>query len=71
MQERLTEFSALGAQVVAVTQSKPEVFAALLRTEPRPFPFLCDPERKVYTAFGLGRGCMRMFFRPRVLRNYL
>lgn len=71
MQDRLGEIHGLGAQVVAVTQSKPEVLAAQLRLEPRPFLFLCDPERTAYRAFGLERGGWGMFFRPRVLAHYL
>jgi peroxiredoxin len=71
VQEHFGAFRALGAQVVAITQSKPEVLAAQLRTEPRPFPFLCDPERQAYRAFGLERGSKAMFFRPRVLLHYL
>jgi peroxiredoxin len=71
VQEHLGEFHALGAQVVAITQSKPEMLAAQLQAEPLPFPFLCDPERQVYRAFGLERGSKAMFFRPRVILHYL
>jgi peroxiredoxin len=71
VQGRLGEFHALGAEVVAITQSRPEALAAQLRLEPRPFPFLCDPERAAYRAFGLERGGWGMFFRPRVLAHYL
>jgi peroxiredoxin len=71
VQGRLAEVRAQGAELVAVTQSRPEALAALLRVEPRPFPFLCDPERAAYRAFGLGRGSWWMFLRPRVLASYL
>ena len=70
MQDQLHAIQALGAQLVAITQSQPAALAAQLRLEPRPFPFLCDPERRVYRAFGLERGRWGMFFRPRVLAHY-
>ena len=64
------EVRSLGAELVAITPSRPDVLAAQLRAEPRPFPFLCDPERRAYRAFGLERGGWGMFFRPRVLAHY-
>lgn len=71
MQDHLDAIHARGAELVAISQSRPAALAAQLRREPRPFPFLCDPERKAYRAFGLERGRWGMFFRPHVLAHYL
>lgn len=60
-----------GAQLIAVTQSKPSVLQALLEEAPVPFPFVCDPDRANYHRFGLERGTWMMFYKPRVLAHYL
>ena len=41
-----------------------------LRHEPRPFPFVGDPDREVYRYFGLERGGWGMFVTPRALWSY-
>jgi peroxiredoxin len=71
VQGRLDEIRASGGELAAVTPSKPEVLAAQLREEPQPFPFLCDPGRTAYRAFGLERGGWGMLLRPGVLAHYL
>lgn len=71
VQERLAEIRAAGGELIAVSQSRPEALAWLLRAEPRPFPFVGDPQRVAYRAFGLERGGWGMFFRPRALGRYL
>jgi hypothetical protein len=71
VQERLGDIRAAGGDVIAVTQSRPEVLAAHLRHEPRPFPTVCDPDRAIYRYFGLERGGWGMFFTPRALRSYV
>jgi hypothetical protein len=67
----LDEIRSLGAELVAVTQSKPEVVAVAVREQPWPHPLLCDPDRAAFRAFGLERGSWGMFFRPHVLGHYL
>ena len=71
MQKRLHELHDLGAELIAITQSKPQALLANLLLESRKFPFLCDPDRTAYRAFGLERGDWWMFFRPRVMASYL
>lgn len=71
MEAALPEIRSLGAELVAVSQSRPEVLAARLQVEPRSFPFVGDPDRSAHRAFGLERGTWPMFARPRVLGRYL
>ena len=67
MRERLDEIQQAGADVLVVTQSRPEAVAAMSL----PLPILCDPERAAYRYFGLDRGNWSMFFRRSVLAHYL
>jgi AhpC/TSA antioxidant enzyme len=71
VQRRLADVRAAGGELVCVSQTRPDVLAAHLRRHPRPFPVVGDPDRAVYRAFGLERGGVGMFFRPRVLAGYL
>ena len=71
MQSRYDEIRALGAEVLVVTMSRPEVVAAYLKMKPWPFPVVCDPERAAYRRFGLGHTSWLAFFRPSVLVRYL
>ncbi len=67
----LERFRAAGVNALAVSQAKPAVLAAFLRTSPQPFPVVCDPDRVAYRAFGLERASWASFFRPKVLWGYL
>jgi hypothetical protein len=71
VQDRLDEIHSVGGELVTVSQGRPEVVAAQLRRSRRPFPVLSDPDRAVYTAFGLERGGLWMFFKPSALAHYL
>lgn len=71
MQAQYPAVRAAGAEVIAVSQSRPDVLRNHLRLSPRPFPVVCDPDRVVYRAFGLERGNWGMFFTGRALRRYL
>lgn len=67
MREQLEKIRQAGAEVLVVTQSRPEaVIAASL-----PLPTVCDPDRAAYRYFGLDRGHWSMFFRRGVLARYL
>src|SRR5262249_10472941 len=65
------EYRGLGAEVLVVTQARPEVLAASLREQPLPFPAVADPQRVAYRAFGLERTSWWSFLRPAVLLGYL
>jgi hypothetical protein len=67
VQDRLDEFRAAGADVLVVTQSRPEAVGGVLL----PLPAVCDPERAAYRYFGLDRGRWSMFLQWRVLARYL
>jgi hypothetical protein len=56
-----------GADVLVVTQSRPEALAGV----DLPLPTVCDPDRAAYRHFGLDRGRWSMFFRWGVLARYL
>ena len=71
MRARYDEIRKLGAEVLAVTLSRPAVVAAYLTMNPWPFPVVCDPERAAYRRFGLGRASWLSFLRPRVLSGYV
>ena len=67
MGEHLNKIRQSGADVLVVTQSRPEAVAAVSL----PLPTVCDPERTAYRYFGLDRGKWSMFFRRSVLVHYL
>jgi hypothetical protein len=71
VRQRYEEIQQLGAQVLAVTQARPEFLAVFLRDEPLPFPAVADPERVAYRTFGLDRTSWGSFLRPRVVLRYL
>lgn len=71
MQQRYEEIRSLGAEVLVVTQARPEQLAAFLREQPLPFPVVADPGRAAYRAFGLGRTSWRTILRPGVVLGYL
>lgn len=61
----------MGAELLVICFAPPKSLAAHLAMMPQPFPVVCDPERKAYQAFGLGRTRLWTFFRPDVLWHYL
>jgi peroxiredoxin len=73
------EVRRLGAEVVAVTQARPEVLAAalasvlapILDSLSFPFPIVGDPDRVAYKAFGLERAGLTTMMRPGVILGYL
>ena len=71
MQHCYEEFRRLGAEVLVVTQARPELLAAFLRDHPLPFLAVADPERAAYRAFGLERTTWATMLRAGVLLRYL
>jgi AhpC/TSA antioxidant enzyme len=67
VRNHLDEIRQAGANVLIVTQSRPEAVAAMSLSQ----PILCDPERAAYRYFGLDRGRWSMYFRSGVLLRYL
>jgi peroxiredoxin len=64
-------FRRLGAEVLVVSQARPERVAAFLREQPLPFPVAADPDRVAYRAFGLERTSWAAVLRPGVVLRYL
>ena len=71
MQERYDEFRRLGAEVLAVTQARPELLAVFLAEQPLSFPAAADPGRAAYRAFDLERTSWATMWRPNVILRYL
>jgi hypothetical protein len=67
VRDHLDEIQRAGADVLVVTQSRPEEASAASL----PLPTVCDPDRAAYRYFGLDRGRWSMFFRWNVLARYL
>jgi peroxiredoxin len=71
VRQHYPELQALGAEVLAVSFTKPSRVAAYVAAHPLPFPALADPERAAYAALGLGRTSWRKVLRGGVLARYL
>jgi hypothetical protein len=71
VQQHYDEIRRLGAEVLVVTQARPELLAAFVRELVLPFPAVADPTRAAYRAFGLERTTWRRTLRPGVLWHYL
>jgi peroxiredoxin len=71
VQQEYEEFRPLGAEVLVISQARPEQLAAFLRGQPLPFLLVADPERATYRAFGLGRTSWATVLRPGVVLRYL
>lgn len=56
LRHELEMYGSMGAQVVIVSQGDPERAAAYRRARELETPFLCDPDLRSYTAFGLLEG---------------
>jgi peroxiredoxin len=70
VQEGYPAIRELGADVVAVTISKPEVLARYLKDRPLPFDVVSDPEREQFHRFGLERVRWRDYLRPQAVLGY-
>jgi peroxiredoxin len=71
VQQEYDEFRRLGAEVLIVSQARPELLTAFLREGPLPFAIVADPGRAAYRAFGLERTSWAELLRPGVIFRYL
>jgi peroxiredoxin len=62
---------AAGLGVVLVGMGSPEESQAFRRRFDVPFPLVCDPEKRLYTLYGLGTGKVAEVLSPRVLLRSL
>lgn len=62
-------FERKGVRVVCISQGDADDRAAFLEVHgPYPFPFLADPHRDAYVAYGLARGTLaQVIFNPSVI----
>lgn len=68
--ERRAEIEAQGLSIVVITHAPPEQAKKYLDQRAPGLPGLADPERKAYTAYGLGRGSLRQtVFSPRIWQS--
>lgn len=65
------KLAAAGCSVLVVCQAKPETLAHHLARRAWPVPFVADPDRAAYRAFGLDRTGVLSFLRPDVVWGYL
>jgi len=70
VRDRLSEFQALGGEVVVISFVEPSRLAEYLLRRPWPFPVLADPTRGAYRAFGLTSASWSQLLRPRVMLRY-
>lgn len=71
MQQCYEHIRQVGAEVLAVSQARPELLAAFQREQQLPFPVVADPDRIAYRAFGLERTSWGAILRPGVVLRYL
>jgi alkyl-hydroperoxide reductase/thiol specific antioxidant family protein len=65
------DLAAAGCSVLVVTQAKAEVLTRFLARRGSAFPYVSDPDREAYRAFGLDRTGWLTFLRPKVVWGYL
>jgi AhpC/TSA antioxidant enzyme len=68
---RIDDFRRAGVDVIAISMSPPKGVAAYLAEHPSVVPILSDPDRRLYTALGLGRTTWARLLRPAVVWKYL
>lgn len=56
----------LNLNVAFVSMASPEQAEEFRKKMGSPHPFLCDTDRELYKAFGLGRGTGKQMFSPKV-----
>jgi peroxiredoxin len=65
IKERYGEFLALGAQVLVVLQSQPDMVNADLKGDEVPYEIITDPEQEIYRRFSIGAAASTEALRPR------
>lgn len=71
MRQRYGEIQAKGADVVAISFEPRERLFQLTRQLQLPFTILSDPERDVYSAYGLAQGSLLQIFSPATVWIYV
>ena len=71
MEKRASDYANLDLGLVVVSQGTPAVLRQFLARNPKPYPVVGDPARRLYAAVGLDRVSVWGFFKPRVLMGYL
>jgi hypothetical protein len=71
VQQRYEDFRRHGAEVLFVSQARPEILTAFLREQPLPFSIVADSERSAYRVFGLERTTWVRMLRPDVIWRFL
>ena len=64
MREDYERFTALGAEVVAISAESPERSEAYLRSHPLPYPTLVDAEHEVFDAYDVTSRLISLGQRP-------
>lgn len=69
VRDRLADFGP-GVEIAVVTFTNRDQLASYLDRHPAPFPFLLDPDRNAYRAYGLGHASTARIYGGSVLRRY-
>lgn len=65
------ELADRGCSIIAVVQAKPQILSRYLSRPRWDVPFVSDPDRQAYRAFGLERTGWLTFLNPIVIGKYL
>ena len=64
MRDDYERFTALGAEVLAISAESPERSAAYLRSQPLPYPTLVDADHEVFDAYDVTSRLISLGQRP-------
>ena len=64
MRDKAGDFDKAGGRIVLVGMGPPKASRAFLKKFGLPFPMVCDPDRKLYEAYGLKRMSTLGFLSP-------
>ena len=64
MRDKAGEFEKAGGRITLVGMGTPKASGAFLKKFGLPFPMICDPNRKLYEAYGLKRVGTLSFLSP-------
>ena len=71
MEKQFAKFQSIGATVLVISMSRPEVLALYLKNRAWPFAVVCDPDRTAYLHMDLERTSLGRVLRPRMIFYYL